>query len=215
VDLSIQPYLDMSERIKDVIDASDVLSDHSSAVVVLRDCLAANYGRLYRRLLRHLGCPDQASDCLHDAWLRLGDMTVAATVQNPEAYVFRVACNVAIDRLRSNRLLHQTMGETDVELEQFPDRVPGPDLITEARSDLATVDRALQSLSHRHRDILFALRVEERTRHEVAAYHGISLRSVDTALRQALDYCAAQIDQKVLAGVRGQRRGLSRVRAHA
>jgi hypothetical protein len=26
-----------------------------------------NYDRLHRRLLRHLGCPDQAGDCLHDA----------------------------------------------------------------------------------------------------------------------------------------------------
>jgi RNA polymerase sigma-70 factor (ECF subfamily) len=74
--------------------------DHGA---ILREFLAANCTRLHQRLQRHLRCPDLASDSLHDAWLRLGEMSVSTPVQNPEAQVYRVACNVAMVRLNSSR----------------------------------------------------------------------------------------------------------------
>jgi RNA polymerase sigma factor (sigma-70 family) len=157
--------------------------------IVLRDCLAANYARLHRRLLRYLGCADQASDCLHDAWLRLGETRVSETVQNPEAYVYRIACNIAIDRLRSDRTLYFT-GASDGELEQIADHAPGPDVVAEARSDLEAMARALQRLPRLYGAILVALRVDEIPRQEVANRYGLSLRTVDTALRRALECCA-------------------------
>jgi RNA polymerase sigma factor (sigma-70 family) len=156
--------------------------------VALRDCLAANYAHLHRRLLRYLGCADQASDCLHDAWLRLGETSVSAAVQNPEAYVYRVACNVAIDRLRGERAL-LNIGGIDGELDQIADHAPGPDMVAEARSELEAMARALQRLPRLHSAILMALRVDEIPRQEVADRYGLSLRTVDTALRRALECC--------------------------
>jgi RNA polymerase sigma factor (sigma-70 family) len=182
MDMRIQFCLETPDAAVDPVDANPC--------VMLRDFLASNYVRLHRRLLRHLGCADLASDCLHDAWLRLGDVTIAAPLQSPEAYVYRVACNVAMDRLRGSRPL-QCMRDADAELGAFADPSPGPDLIAESRSDIAALERIMQRLPHRHQAILFALRIEELSRHEVAAYHGISLRRVDAVLRQALDYCAA------------------------
>jgi RNA polymerase sigma factor (sigma-70 family) len=188
---------------------------HGSRSTVLRDCLTENYQRLHRRLQHHLGCPDLAGDCLHDAWLRLGDMTMPATVHNPEAYIYRVACNIAMDCLRSNRSQQsagKTMGHADAELDTIVDPSPGPDLIAEARSNVEAVERALQHLPRRHQAVLMALRIEEMTRQEVAVRQGLSLRRVDTMLRQALDYCAGKTDQLAMAGVRSPRRALPQVR---
>jgi RNA polymerase sigma factor (sigma-70 family) len=209
MDMRIQFCLEAPAAFAGPADPIDSMDRRSGAHpgIMLRDFLASNYSRLHRRLLRHLGCADQASDCLHDAWLRLGDITVAETVQSPEAYVFRVACNVAIDRMRSNRQ-QQYSADAEIELEQFPDCTPGPELIAEARSDLAAVEHAMQRLPRRHLAILIALRIDQLTRDEVSVRYGLSLRSVDTALRQALDYCARQTNQPALAGVRGTRRAL-------
>jgi RNA polymerase sigma-70 factor (ECF subfamily) len=113
--------------------------------------------------------------------------------------------------MRGSRLRHYT-GDADTELEQIPDRAPGPELIAQARSDLEAVERAMQRLPRRHQAILIALRIDELTRDEVATRYGLSLRSVDTALRQALDYCAQQTDQPVIGGVRTSRRALSKTR---
>ena len=130
----------------------------------LRDFLVANYERLRQRLARRLGCGDLAADCLHDTWLRLGDLGVAQAVQAPEAYVFRMACNAAVDQLRANR--HARQGG-EIELDQLIDPAPGPELISESRSRLQAVDRAM-----------------------AARRYQLSLRNVDTALRLALRHCA-------------------------
>ncbi|WPG38860.1 sigma-70 family RNA polymerase sigma factor [Variovorax sp. EBFNA2] len=181
MDMSIQLCLASSEE-----------GDAGQGVALLRDCLVANYQRLHRRLLHRLGCADQASDCLHDAWLRLGDGAVPDAVDSPEAYVFRVACNVAVDRLRADRPW-QYSGDAAVELESFADPSPGPEPIAEARSGLLAVERAMRGLPHRHQAIFMGLRIHELTRDEVAARHGLSLRRVDTTLRQALAHCAQSL----------------------
>lgn len=178
--------------------------DHGA---ILCEFLAANYTRLHQRLQRHLRCPDLASDSLHDAWLRLGEMSVSGPVQNPEAYVYRVACNLAMDRLRSNRPW-QYASDVTSELEALADQSPGPELIAEARSDWEAFERAMERLPRRHRSALIGLRIEEKTRQEVADRLRISLRSVDTALCQALNYCAEHMGQEVFTGVSTPRRAL-------
>jgi RNA polymerase sigma factor (sigma-70 family) len=154
--------------------------------------LVANYARLHRRLMHHLGCPDLASDSLHDAWIRLGDRASAQAAQSPEAYVYRVACNAATDRLRADRSW-QYASDAETELEHLVDLSPGPEAIADARSELAAVERALQHLPQRHRSVLIGLRIEEMTREEVARRCDLSLRRVDTVLRRTLDHCASSV----------------------
>ncbi|MHA7686000.1 RNA polymerase sigma factor [Cupriavidus sp. PET2-C1] len=186
-------------------EAANEPLDEAQRRIQLQGFLTANYGLLRRRLARHLGCPDMASECLHDAWLRLGDMDVRTAVRNPEAYVYRAACNVAMDRMRSNRSWQFT-GDAGAELEHLMDPAPGPDRVAEARRDLAAVEHTMQRLPRRQRAVLIALRIDEMTRQEVAARFTLSLRSVDTALRQALFYCAENTGQDVHAGVSTPRR---------
>jgi RNA polymerase sigma-70 factor (ECF subfamily) len=64
-------------------------------------------------------------------------------------------------------------------------------------------------LPRRHRAVLIGLRIEEKSRQEVADWLRISLRSVDTALRQALDHCAEAAGQTVTVGIGAPRRHLS------
>ncbi|MGF6346853.1 RNA polymerase sigma factor [Variovorax sp. W2I14] len=181
--------------------------DEAQRRLALQGFLCANYDGLRRRLTRHLGCADMASECLHDAWLRLGQLEAQAPVQNPSAYVYRVACNVAMDRMRGNRSW-QYPCNADSEIEQLADDTPGPDRIAQARSEVAAVQRAMDRLPRRHRSVLVALRIDEMTREEVASRYALSLRGVDTALRQALDYCAGHSGRQVLAGVSAPRRAL-------
>ncbi|HEU4817909.1 hypothetical protein [Janthinobacterium sp.] len=50
--------------------------------------------------------------------------------------------------------------------------------------------------------------MDELTRQEVAERHDMSLRNVDTALRQALDHCARHTGYAAQGGVGTSRRGL-------
>ncbi|MDM0087890.1 MULTISPECIES: RNA polymerase sigma factor [unclassified Variovorax] len=167
----------------------------------LRGFLVTHYDQLQRKLMRHLGCADMASECLHDAWLRLGRSAISDPVQSPEAYIYRMACNVATDRARSNRAW-QCAGDADEALAHFVDEAPGPEDIAAGRADLAAVERALQDLPRRHRAVLIALRIDEMARQDVASRHALSLRRLDTVLRQALRHCAEKARPHALQGGR-------------
>lgn len=168
--------------------------------VMLCEVLAENYQRLHRRLACHLYSPELASECLHDAWLKLRDIAAPSAIQNPEAYVYRVACNLALDHLRHHRPW-MYVGDAETELAFLADTTPGPDHIAEMRSELGAIDRALKGLSRRHRDILISLRLEDATRQEVAARYDISLRSVDKMIRQASLHCAQHIGRPIASEV--------------
>lgn len=179
----------------------------------LQAVLAAHYAVLHRRLTRHLGCAELASDSLHDAWLRLGGLAgdgAAPLARSPVAYVFRVACNAATDSLRRNRAwLYEDEGDGAAGLIDFlADTAAGPERLAELQADVRRLAQAVELLPRRHRQVLEALRVDELTRQEVAQRHDMSLRNVDTALRQALDHCARHTGHAAQGGVATARRSL-------
>ena len=183
----------------------------------LQAVLEGNYAALHRRLARHLGCAELASDSLHDAWLRLGrlaagDADGAALAHSPVAYVFRVACNAAMDSLRRNRAwLYANDGDGDGAaglVDFLADTAAGPERLAELQADVRRLAQAVDLLPRRHWQVLEALRVDELTRQEVAERHGMSLRNVDTALRQALDHCASHTGYAAQGGVGTTRRSL-------
>src|SRR3546814_15796246 len=70
---------------------------------------AAAFDRLYRRehqrLLRYAGQkigPEDASDVAQDAFMRLLDGELFAKVENPRAYLTRIARNPSVDRDRKS-----------------------------------------------------------------------------------------------------------------
>ena len=177
----------------------------------LQAVLESNYASLHRRLARHLGCAELASDSLHDAWLRLGEAPAGGrrtVAHSPVAYVFRVACNVATDSLRRHRAwLYADEEEGEAALvDGVADTAAGPERLAELHGDLRRLEQAVALLPRRHQQVLEALRVDEMSRHEVAQRHDMSLRNVDTALRQALDHCARHTGYAALAGVSAARR---------
>ncbi|MGJ7543776.1 RNA polymerase sigma factor [Variovorax sp. LT1R16] len=176
--------------------------------VVLREVLVSHYDSLCRKLARRLGCPDLATECLHDAWLRLGNATICVDVNCPDAYVYRVAHNVATDRLRDDRPWCYASA-AEIALEGLVDHTPGPESIAQSRSALKALEHAFQRLPRRHKSVLMEIRVEERSRQDVAQHLGISLRTVDSVLRQALEFCSERTGHQVLAGVTSSRRKLT------
>ncbi|MGK5029333.1 sigma-70 family RNA polymerase sigma factor [Janthinobacterium sp. MDT1-19] len=177
--------------------------------------LESNYRGLHRRLTRHLGCTELASDSLHDAWLRLGTLAAgdgAPLAHSPVAYVFRVACNAAMDSLRRNRAwLYADEGDVDGaagQVDFLADMAAGPERLAELHADVRRLAQAVDLLPRRHQQVLEALRVDELTRQEVAERHDMSLRNVDTALRQALDHCARHTGHAAQGGVGTSRRSL-------
>ena len=88
----------------------------------LQRFIASHYDDLRCRLVAYLGSEDLAGDSLHDVWLRLAT-SQAAEVRNPGAYVFRMACNLAVDGLRQG---WREVGQDGDDAGLLADDAPGP-----------------------------------------------------------------------------------------
>ncbi|ABD88539.1 RNA polymerase sigma factor [Rhodopseudomonas palustris] len=157
----------------------------------LRDLLLTDYRQLDRQLTRRFGSADFASDVLQETYLRLEAMTDMVAVRSPKAYLLRIALNIANDRLRaeSRRL---TVDEADCLLD-IPDDRPDAARVTEDRSEIILLRRAIAELPDRRRHVLLLSRVEGVAHREIAKRLGVTVRTVETDLKQAVAHCAQRL----------------------
>jgi RNA polymerase sigma factor (sigma-70 family) len=169
-----------------------------SAMALLRRLLVSDYGGLKQRLARRFGSADFASEVLHEAWLRLDqqDLTQSIAVQNPTAYLYRVALNIATDQRRADR---RWVAKTEIDglLQDAVDDL-GPARIAEAREEIQALATALEELTPRRRAAFIASRLEGLPHKVIAARLGINVRIVDREVKMALDQLGAVLNKKSL-----------------
>lgn len=153
----------------------------------LRALLVERYGTLRRRLAHRLGSMDLAAETLQETWLRLERPGNPGPVQRPEAYLFRVALNIAADRRDADRR-RLALSEIELLLHADDDELD-PERITAARNDVAVLVGILDELPPRCRAIFVAARFEELPHKTIAARFGISTRMVERELKRALEHC--------------------------
>lgn len=133
-----------------------------------------------RLLLRF--APEKAADIVQTAFERmlgLGSERLE-TLEQPRAYLYRIARNLATDLGKSaaNRLEDQSEEEW---------AAPGdPHAALEARDFLRRIETAIAALPDRTREIFMAHRFENLTYGEIAARHRISVSSVEKEIMSAL-----------------------------
>lgn len=154
----------------------------------LRDCFLAGYDGLMRQLTRRLGSADLAAEALQDTYLRLHRPGSIEPVANPSAYLFRVALNAAATRRAAQQRLANALEIS--EAMQIADEQPGPDRAAAARTELAAVAKALAQLPQRRRDIFIAGFLHGLAHDAIAARFGVSVRTVRSDLRAAVEHCA-------------------------
>lgn len=169
----------------------------------LRGQLVENYDGLIKKLTRRLGSSDFAHDALHETFLRLDRVTDAVQVRSPTDYIFRTAINIAKDRQKAQNY-RVSVSEIDALLDVC-DEGPDPARVVEARSEIEAFKRALAELPPRPREVLRSISIEGQSPQEVAARLKVSIRTVETDLRQALGYCADSLDYRLRRRLGGPR----------
>jgi RNA polymerase sigma factor (sigma-70 family) len=160
----------------------------------LRLLLAEKYEDLRLLLARKLGSEELARETLHETWLRLNRTDPVGQMRSPKAYLFRVALNLAADRLRADkRRVRRT--DVDIVIETLADEAPGPAREAEGRMRLAALEEAVQELPYRQRAILIAVQIEGVTHQKIAERLGVSAKTVQTELKAALKFCENYIDK--------------------
>ncbi|KQT03018.1 MULTISPECIES: RNA polymerase sigma factor [unclassified Bradyrhizobium] len=159
----------------------------------LRTLLLAEYVDFDRRLTRRLGSPDLASEALNETYLRLEGMRELGQVRSPKAYLFRIALNIAADRRRAEKR-RLTSVEVDALLD-IPDDQPDAARVIEDRSEVNRLKHAIAELPERRRRVLMLSRIDGMPNREIAALLGVTVRTVETDLKQAVEHCADRLQR--------------------
>ncbi len=138
---------------------------------------------LTRLMTARLGSSADAEDILQDLWLRLEHLPEQELL-NPQAYLFRVAANLAADR----RLSVARAGARDGlwhDAQPGAEEYPDAEAVLLARERLAEVEAVLAAMPERMSTALRMFRVERRSQKEIAQALGITVSGVEKLLKRA------------------------------
>ncbi len=150
------------------------------------------YEELTAFVRRRVRCPALTADIVQETWLKAAAVDPNLTVDNPRAYLYRVAGNLATDRLRQDDAhgRHTVHGPPS---EDVPSREPLADAIVQAREEMGILLAALRELPAVHRKAFVLYKGHGLSMKEVAATLGLSPRTVEKHVAKAMVHCRRRL----------------------
>lgn len=149
----------------------------------------AERGRLWRLIMRLTGNHATADELVQDTFLRLLASETGARlgggIASYEAYLTRIARNLALNHLRHQRQGIEIAFERDV-IEAIGDDHPSPEIALISRQTLHDILKAIIALPPRRRQIFILHRFEGLTYDQIAAKLEISRNTVMVQIVNAL-----------------------------
>lgn len=141
-----------------------------------------------------LGSLHEAHDVAQETYERLLSNNKTGTINNPRAFVFRVANNLAIDHLRQRRV------RGDDEVGDFDgSEIVGQELTPEEQVDnelmVALARLFIAELPPKCRSAFLHYKFEEREYSDIAALLGVSESMVRKYVLRAMTYCRERLEQ--------------------
>ncbi len=151
-----------------------------------------SYGQLLRFLTRKTGCAEDARELTQDLWLQLQQRALPVA-DNPEAYLFTMARNLALDHLRRRQLAF-SHGEAWRALHPHEPQAVDAPLLLAQRDVLARVAARLQALPERTREVFLQHRVHGVGQDALAAQHGVTRSTIERDVLRGTQAVQAVLD---------------------
>lgn len=159
----------------------------SSAYQGLVEFFNDRNAELQKYLLWQVKSPETAEDLAQETYLRFLRMAEPSRIADLNAFLFTIAANLARDHLRGRQRVkaHEFL-PLDAELE---DSQPAPDEIVAGQLLGEKLEAAIASLPEKTREVFLLYRADGLSYRDVAKKLGISERTVEYHVRQALLHC--------------------------
>ncbi len=137
---------------------------------------------------RRIGVSEDIEDVVQETFLRAQRAGRFNSVDNPRAYLVRIADNLIRDRHRRER--HHLFEPNLEEQPQDPeDPAPSPERVARARQELHKLALAVATLPPKPREALILHKFHHLSYNEIARVMGISPRTVEKHLAKAVAHC--------------------------
>jgi RNA polymerase sigma-70 factor (ECF subfamily) len=169
--------------------------EHDNALL---DAYLSKREDLVRFLTARLRSASAAEDLVQDLYLRVASLDLAEPIDNPSAYLYRLASNLMLDRLRSDR----RSGDRDAawlqtrRIEMGGESVadePSPEQATYGRQRLALAAQAIADLPPKTRRAFELHKLQGLTQEETAQELGVSRKTVEKQISTALQRLLAKL----------------------
>jgi len=158
----------------------------------LTHAVEAYYAELRRFVVRRTGSVALADDVIQETWIRANAASAAAMPDNPRAYLYRLAGNLAFDHLRRGNRFADSATDSQV-LEQVACADPAPDAVVAARQEVALLAAAVRELPEKCRMVFLLYRGHGLTMRQIAARLAISDKTVEKHIARAMVHCRQRL----------------------
>jgi RNA polymerase sigma factor (sigma-70 family) len=170
----------------------------SMSRLALSELTESDIQSLRRRLSFILKNPSDVEDVLQDAYVRVLEYSQnSPKIDNPAAFLHRIARNLAIDhirwRQRTARVCSASDDSDDIrsQVQNVRSHEPRIDEVMEQEEILQTVLTAVSQLPVKCREAYLLSRVEERTYREISVKVGLSVSMIEKYVLRARRHVAA------------------------
>lgn len=151
---------------------------------------------LLRRLVRIVGNEPAAEDIAQILWLRIQKVEDDPPILNKRSFLFRLASNLAIDHLRSQKR-RETLFADDALSATIPANEPDAETRLLDREKLVLLTAAVETMPIRCRQVFVLIKIDELSISETAICLSISEDMVRKHIRHALKLCHAALHDGV------------------
>lgn len=148
---------------------------------------------LTRRVRKRVGCSEEASDLVHEAFARMLRLEAFQSLRKPEAFLSRVLRNLLIDR--SRRLARKALHVSADEAAEIPVRADQADAI-ELEEMRERYRDLVARMPPRTREVFLLHRIDELSYKEIAVRLGISVRTVEWHVAEAITRISRGLDAR-------------------
>lgn len=163
------------------------MSEHMDTDVV--DWLTINFlpheAELRRMLRRVCTGPAEIDDVIQETCYRLLSMASLAGVRDPKPFVFRVAKNIVLDRIKRDSVV-QIEAMANLEELNIEDTAPSPERVVFARTELRWVIGLVANLPDRCKSVFRARRIHGMSQQETADTLGLTDSVVEHEMMKAM-----------------------------